>query len=223
MNYYWDWDRAEAEFQHALDDAEDQASAREWYALLRAARGRIREARRQTVRAVELEPMLPNPLVQQAHILYYAGEYEQARPDIQQALTRNPTFVRAHLFRALIDLQTGREQEALDALMRFRGMTADPEPVLVAVLGYAQARMQHPAEARAQLQWLQEARARGQYLPPELLALVYVALGQHDAALAELERARREHSSGLVYIKVEPLVAELRNYPRFQALVDAVH
>jgi len=220
-NYHWNWEDAEANFRTALRGAGDGATISEWYALLLASRGRTAEARQHTVLAVQQQPTVPLPLVQQAHILYYAGEYEQARASVQEALALDSTFSRAHMLDALIDMVSGEEQRALAKFSAFRAMTQDPEPVLIALLGNALARTGQRAEARAQLQWLTQ-RQRRQYVPAELLAIIYVALGEHDAAFKQLERAYDERSNGLVYLSVEPLIAPIRADPRFTSLVERV-
>jgi DNA-binding SARP family transcriptional activator len=221
-NYSWQWGRAEANFRRAMRGDGDRVSASEWYALLLAARGRLPEARVLTLKAVELQPNSPLALVQRARVLYYAGWYDQARDDIREALALDSTFARAHLFGAVIDLASGQQQRGLGKLQAIRALTTDPEPVLLALLGHALAINGQRAAARAQLDTLAAAR-RLHYVPAELFAGVHVALGDNDAAFAELERAYRERSSGLVYLNVEPLIAPLSQDPRFRQLSAKVH
>jgi len=222
MNYRWNWEEAEADFKRALEGRPDYAPAREWYALLLAARRRPDDARRLANSAVEADPTRPTPLVQRAHVSYYTGHYAEARKDLDEALSRDNTFVRARFLGTVIDLATGDEQLALQTLRAFRAMSTDPEPLLIALLGYAHARTGDTIAARAQLDSLAQIE-RSQYVPPELLALVHVALGENDAAFDQLERAYRINSGGLVYLQVEPLIEPIRSDPRFRDLVERVH
>ncbi len=54
------------------------------------------------------------------------------------------------------------------------------------------------------------------------IALIYAGLGEKDQSLAWLEKAYQEHSSVLVYLKVEPRFDSLRSDPRFHDLVRRV-
>ena len=52
-----------------------------------------------------------------------------------------------------------------------------------------------------------------------LLAAVYSGLGENDAAFKWLERAYEERTGPLYKIRSEPMFANLRADPRFQAIV----
>jgi hypothetical protein len=51
------------------------------------------------------------------------------------------------------------------------------------------------------------------------VAVLYAALGDKDAAFAELEKAYEAHDWFLQRIKVDPFMDPLRDDPRFNALV----
>ncbi|NJD10097.1 MAG: hypothetical protein FIB01_06475 [Gemmatimonadetes bacterium] len=223
-NYEWDWAAAEKNYRKAISLARSHTSANEWYALLLAARGRFAQARQQTAAAVEEQPTVPLTLVNQAHVFYYAGDFAAARTAVDRALALpdGRSFSRALILRALIDLAAGQVDAALAQFTAFRAAVPEPEPVLIALLGYAQARHGDTDAARAQLEWLRRAETRT-YVPRELLAALHVALGDIDAAFQELQQAFDERSSGMMYLRVEPLIAPLRSDPRYRRLVDSVH
>ena len=54
---------------------------------------------------------------------------------------------------------------------------------------------------------------------PVMIATYYAHLGDRQRALAWLEQAVEERDPWAVYIKVEPVFAELRNDARFQKIV----
>lgn len=58
---------------------------------------------------------------------------------------------------------------------------------------------------------------RRQTVVPRLLAHVF-----RPRAIDELERAYRERSADVTYLKTDPLFDELRGNPRFEALVQKV-
>ena len=65
--------------------------------------------------------------------------------------------------------------------------------------------------------------AKSRYVHAYSFALIYLALGDKERAIDEMERAYRERAAGDVFfIKVDPLLDDLRGNPRFEALVQKV-
>jgi hypothetical protein len=52
--------------------------------------------------------------------------------------------------------------------------------------------------------------------------LVYAGLGEKDKAFEWLERAYRDHSGSVRYLKVEPRLDPLRSDPRFLELMRRI-
>ena len=73
------------------------------------------------------------------------------------------------------------------------------------------------AEAKRILQSLQQ-HSKTTYVPPFLLAAIYLGLRDNDTALAMLEKSYKEHDWGLIWIHVAPKFDVLRSSPRFRAL-----
>jgi hypothetical protein len=65
---------------------------------------------------------------------------------------------------------------------------------------------------------LQE-KAKHQYVPPYDIALIYTGLGENDKAFSWLEKAYEDHSTEMIYFKVDPMLAPLRSDPRYQVLL----
>jgi hypothetical protein len=61
--------------------------------------------------------------------------------------------------------------------------------------------------------------ARGRYVPSYDIALIYSALGDVTQAMEWLERAYRERSHSIAFLRVDPALDPLRNDARFVALV----
>ena len=92
---------------------------------------------------------------------------------------------------------------------------------LEAALGYAYAKGGRRQEAEAVLkQWKEIEKTK--YVSNYWMAVVHVALGEKDAAFAELEKAYQAHDWFLQRLKVDPFMDSLRNDPRFADLVKQV-
>jgi hypothetical protein len=79
----------------------------------------------------------------------------------------------------------------------------------------------HEAHARAILGEL-DGQSAHRYVAAYYPAQVQVALGDHEAALASLERAYEERVHWLAAIRLDPSLAALREKARFQALAARV-
>ena len=67
-----------------------------------------------------------------------------------------------------------------------------------------------------------QASVDGKYVPSYEMAKVYFALGQDDTAYALLERAYEERSHSMVFLRVDPQLADRHFDPRFIELLRKV-
>ena len=88
---------------------------------------------------------------------------------------------------------------------------------MVSALAHAYARSGNRTEAEKLLAQLQ-AKSMNQYVSPYYFAIVCVGLGRTEEALDWLEKAFGDRSNGLVFLKVEPELDDLRSNSRFIAL-----
>ncbi len=68
---------------------------------------------------------------------------------------------------------------------------------------------------------LKQRQQKG-YVPTVAFVNAYLALGDNEQAFAWLERAFKEHSPILLYVKVHPFLDPLRGDPRLADLVRRV-
>jgi serine/threonine-protein kinase len=92
----------------------------------------------------------------------------------------------------------------------------------IATLGYVQARVGRPDEARRVLQGLADT-ANDRYVPALAFATVHLGLGEDDQALDWLEKAYAERFNRLAYLRREAIWQPLGNNPRFQDLLRRIN
>ena len=63
----------------------------------------------------------------------------------------------------------------------------------------------------------------GVYIPPEYMAMVHLGLGDLDQALTFLEQAFENGSNSMTILALDPLMAPLRNHPRYLALLERIN
>ena len=86
-------------------------------------------------------------------------------------------------------------------------------------MGYAYAKSGKRDEALAILNKLKTTK---DHVSPAELAILYVGLGDKEAALESLERSYREHDLQMQYLKVDLHYDALRSEARFQDLMRRV-
>ena len=129
-----------------------------------------------------------------------AGARRRAGGGQQYARTACPQFV-------------GEFQQAVER----RGRNA----LDVAYLAYAYAVAGQGSEAQRLLVEL-EGRSRREHVPPTVLAMVYMGVGQDERAFDYLDRAVAEHDGWIAESIFYPTFDPLRSHPRYAALLEAL-
>jgi predicted nucleic acid-binding protein len=95
------------------------------------------------------------------------------------------------------------------------------DPLGLTGIARTRACMGQRAEARRLLDELLVI-SRGVYVPAATLADIYVALGEHDLAIEQLERAVEERAILAMWLPIERHWDPLRTHPRFPALLERI-
>lgn len=132
-----------------------------------------------------------------------------------------PNYFLAHLDASSAYIEKGMYSEAISEARRAREIAGARGTHAQAFLGYALAKSGKEAEARSLLEGFLKS-SDPPYVSPYNIALVYNGLGEHDEALAWLERAYAQRKPGMVFLKVEPKWNNLRSDSRFQDLLRRV-
>ena len=218
--YDWDLAASEKEFRRALELDPEYTTAHHWYSHCLIALGRTEESLAESKRALELEPL---NLVVGTHLGWhylYARQYDQAIEQFRKTLELDPAFPQTQRYAAWAYLQKGMRQEAIASLQAVLGQLGR-NPEVEGELGYALGVAGRRAEALAMLEGLRQLSST-RYVSPYSVALVHCGLGDHDQALAWLEKAYVERSDYMPYLNREPMLDGLRSDPRFAALVRRV-
>ncbi len=218
MEFYdWDWVTAERMYQQAMELNPGYAFAHQCYGEFLSAMDRHQEAAAEYELARDLDPLSPAIGSNIAGSYLMAREYDRALEEYQKTLELDPNFVATHYFLGYVKAHLGDDEGALAAIRKASYLTGDTTIVLAAAFAYVHARGGREQEARRLLHEL-NGRAAVEHVSPYGIALVYLALGQNDQAFEELEKAYKARDPWLVFLKVNPLLDDLRSDPRFVAL-----
>ncbi len=217
MRYEWDWVGAEHEFKRAivLDPKDDVAHC--LYGVYLNAVGRFDEARTETKRAVELNPLEAFNLVELGQTSYFLRQSEQAIEQYRRAIGVEPRSPWSRIPLSWVYEQQGKFAEAIAELNQASQL--NDNPLVLASLGHVYAVSSQGREAQKVIAELQEI-ARQRYVSPYDVATIYAGLGEKEQALIWLEKAYEDRSGNLaLYLKVDPKFDNLRADQRFQDLL----
>ena len=218
--YEKDWVGAEQEFKRAISLSPNYATAHQWYALYLAVLGRNAEAVIEVRKAQQADPL--SLMVQNVAgwVLYYARQYDRAEEQLLKVVDLDPNFPPAHWTLGHVYLQNGKLQAAIDEAQKAVTLSGGA-PRYIAGLACAYARAGNKLEAQKRVEALKELRKR-RFVDPMTIAIVYVALGDNDQAIAWLDRAIEENSAQYLWLKAAPLFDAIRSDPRFNDLLRRV-
>jgi TolB-like protein/Flp pilus assembly protein TadD len=212
----WDLDGAEAEFNRAVAIDPNSTPSNYFIAALYAARGERDKALAYLRRTSKIDPASLWVSNFACELYRYFGLYDEAIAAGERALQLDPTF--AHYgepMLAALYREMGRFDDAIALYEKAQDFTGRPG----FGLAITYARMNRRKEA---LQTLEAATAGWGYRPGDAIAHVQVALGAHDDAIRELERACEQRSSSLHSVGIAPEFAPLRSDGRFLSILKRI-
>jgi serine/threonine protein kinase/Tfp pilus assembly protein PilF len=215
-----DWAGADKDFIHSIELNGNYPNAHRFYAIYLASMGRSEEAVREARWAEELEPLSVSVKAHVAYIFYFARRYNEAVEAGKKAVELDAMSPVAHQRLGSVYEQIGMFSEAI---AEFQKAADGSNRVQLAVgsLAHAFARAGKRAEAEKLLAELRE-RSGSEYVSSYLIAEIYVALGEKEAAFKFLDKAYDERSIDLVLAKIDPRLDALRDDPRFEKLLRKV-
>ncbi|CAN5264592.1 hypothetical protein BH10ACI1_BH10ACI1_14440 [soil metagenome] len=211
----WDWEFAEREYKRAIALNPNLADARAGYANFLSITERIDEAFAQIERALELDPLSSRLRNMKGKILFIARRYDEAIKLFKKVIKIEPDNALAHYSLGYAFACKKMFAEAISQYQKALSMSdASPDEFL----GYAYAQA---GQTSAALETLERVKDKKDVSPAEL-AVIYVGLGDKDAAFAALEKGYETHDLQMQYLRVEQHYDSLRDDPRFTKILRRV-
>jgi tetratricopeptide (TPR) repeat protein len=210
-NFLWDWDGARADFSKALAIDPNNSDTLYGYSELLGTEGKMPEALAQIDKAIRIDPLVATFYSLRARLLFDSGDLSAARDAFQQLLRLNPAHPHANVDLAIIEMLSGRPEQASALLQRpaAPGWRLMGSALVEYSLGHAQQSQQGLDQT------IRDAAPFAAYQ----IADIYAWRGQKDQAFQWLERAYAQHDGGLTEVKNDPLLASLRADPRYKAFM----
>jgi eukaryotic-like serine/threonine-protein kinase len=217
----WKWDESLRHFERAVELSPRYATGHQWHAMPLSALGRFDMARVEAQAAVELDPASVSARRGRAWAAYYGRRFDDAILHAERALEMNPTSEESHRLLGFALLASGDAERSLQAFQE--GLLQTPDvPYSMAGSAGALQRLGRLDEARAVRAALED-RATREYVSSAAMVMLHAGIGNVDRALDWLEKAHAERRGFVAYSAVHPLLDPLRDSPRFDALLRALH
>jgi serine/threonine-protein kinase len=172
--------------------------------------GQKDEAEKQARQAVELDPFSYAANLNLVRVLFYTGKLDEAEAAAQKGAELQPTAASSRRFQSLVALQRG------DGATALREAQLEPDEgyrrFAIALAQFV--RGDRPAADAA----LADLIANGRGLAYQI-AEVYAFRGEKDKAFEWLQISFDKHDTGTLGLLVDPLLRDLRDDPRYNALV----
>ena len=216
--YYWDWAGAEADFKRAVELNPNYARAHLGYALLLSGLGRGDEALVEIKRAMEIDPVSQDVKSGYLTILEGRGEYAEALAQAQENVKFNKEYRRGMRGVATFLFHLGEYPRVIDISEKELLAKNSQEFVWLSLLVTSHHRSAQIAKRDERLQQLEEL---AQTDTKALFALAenYAELGRTDEALAALAKCIEVHEERMMWLKVEPRLANLKGNARFNEIL----
>jgi TolB-like protein/tRNA A-37 threonylcarbamoyl transferase component Bud32/Flp pilus assembly protein TadD len=222
-NYEWDWMDAEIDFNWATGLNPNYATAYQYYGSMLLSLGRFEEAEAKFEKAKELDPGSFPVALSIGALYYYSRQYDRMIKQTREIRRLAPGSPWVHLYLGEAYLEKKSFKKALNELETARkigGLGKNDSPDIWSACALASAGNRQEAQ-RIVEDWV--ARSEHTYVPAYSLALMLVALGDKDQALAYLDKAYEERGSDIIMLRVDPLLDPLREDRRFDALLEKMN
>jgi tetratricopeptide (TPR) repeat protein len=214
--YEYDWEASEREVRRAIALNPNYAFAHDQFGMLLAFVGRLDESIEEGKRAIALDPLSPQVLVDATMPFLFRRDFAAARELARRAGELDPAFFFPVMLEGWINLEAGNYREAIPALTRAGAM--DAPPFVTAYLAFARGAAGDRVGAMAELEALRKM-AGGRPVLPFNLALVYLGLGERARAIDYAWQALAANSQMLGWLGHDAIFDSLRKEPRFIALL----
>jgi TolB-like protein/Tfp pilus assembly protein PilF len=208
------------ELERAIQLNPNYATAHHWLGLALATLRQSDRSIGELKRALELDPLSMIINADLSIIYLYARRYDAAEAQARKTLEIDSRSFVAHYYLGAALQLTSRLKEAIPEFQK--AVELNNDPYSIAMLAQAYARNGQTDEARKLLAHLNEM-AKSAEVPEYALAIAYTSLGEKERAIEALEHGfAGGNKSYLFLLPGDPFLDDLRDDPRFEALVQKI-
>jgi tetratricopeptide (TPR) repeat protein len=219
--YQFNYPAGKKEYERALQLNPNDATAHHWFATdVLAALGDSEGEIAAMWRARDLDPLSLVINTNLGAALLRAHRVDEAIAQLRRTVVLDGRFGYA---RQTLGMALELKGQIPEAIAEYQAAIAlDPFPTYLSLLGHVYGTIGRKDEATKLLGQIQDIN-KSQYVDPYYSAIVYLGLGDREAALSALEKSFEElNGNTLEYIRTDPFLDPLRGDPRFDALAEKI-
>lgn len=214
--YEQDWAGAGQALRRAIELDPTYLEARLDYALVLIPTGRSDRAVEELQRALALDPDSNVHLNQLANAYIKGRQYSKALEPLEASQKISQSQPALWVYLGMAETGLGHYDQALQRFQKAASIRRTPW--VLGHLGFTYAKLGRRDDAIKVVAELEQVPP-GKPAYDFEIATIYAALGEKDTAFAALDRAEANQSQGLLWIKVDYRVDDLRADPRFGRLL----
>ena len=213
LRFFAEWKFAEglSELKRAQELSPANPTTNDLLARVIVYVGKLDEAEKQARHAVELDPLSGSAQFNLARVLWCEGKLDEADAVARKTAELTPAAASSHRWQVLIAIKRGDGETAL----REARLEADENYRRFELALAHYARRDRAAADAALAELIAESRDIAAFQ----IAQVYAVRGETDKAFEWLQISFDTHDTGTLAILVDPLLHDLRDDPRYKALV----
>ncbi len=213
----WEWDKAIAEHERALELIPGSATAARWHGHLLFFIGRNSKGIAEFERAFQIDPQSPLTSLNFAEGSFIMGDYEKALDLFRKTLEIDRDYIPTFLSYIYALADRGFYSQAYEIQQRLAG-SGFSAPRCQLFLAYIKAKQGKETEARSMLTQVKKESTTS-IVPTEEIAAVHAALRDKDEAFRLLYQATVKGNQGFIALKYVPRFNPLQADPRYGELL----
>jgi len=218
----WNWEKAENEFLKSIELNPNNSSSHMFYAHLLTNLRRTDEALQHAKKATELDPLNPITLALSVRVLVEAGNCEAALSQVEKALSIEPDHLFANRKMITVAECLGDYEKAFEIIKQMNFELWE-EYAVTATFEKVFQENGWLAFIEELIKVNEEVFAKEVRLSDKDLADKYLSIKKYNKALDYYEKAFENHSPRLPYFSSKPIYNELKDNPRYIALLKKMN
>jgi TolB-like protein len=218
--FEYDMPGGESDIKKALEFNPNYAAAHLYLTVFLFRNGQFDKGLKDSLSAVELDPLSPWIQTSFAWLLYEARKYDDALEQCKKVLEFDPEYPFAYATLGLCYIQKSLFPESIAVLQKAVALTGNNR-VYLYDLAYAYEVSGNHEKALETVRELDKP-SDSIYVSKCGLAYIQAAFGDKDKAFESLESAYKERDGYLIFIKFDPKFDVLRSDPRFEMILKKI-
>ena len=219
---HWDFRSAANHFEKALALGPESPNVKQAYALFLKVQGKNKQAIRILKEALIQDPFSLTINSDLARAYLNAGKNRKALEQFNKTLDLDPNFRPAIEGKGWAYVALGEYEKAEDIFEDYRDSVGQKLKGITQ-LGYIYGKLGKEEKAEEILKLMKQRSEEDTEVSLAMdFAVVYLGLGNREMVFEYLQQAFDEHLGGILFIKTNPIWADIRDDERFDKLVDAI-